>query len=279
MPESTGNIRGGLSRLNWAGKDIPVKFQTPKKLFGRDKESELLLSAFDRAAQGAKEILLVSGYSGVGKTSLINEVHKPIVARRGYFISGKYDQFRRDVPYSSIIQAFQGLVRQLLGESRERINAWKEAILEALGPNGKVITEVLADVELIIGPQAEVPQLGPQETQNRFNMVFRNFARVFAREQHPLVLFLDDLQWVDLASIQLLKNLITDSEIRYLLLIGAYRDNEVSAAHPFMELVEQIRKGGLEVRDVFLRPLEVRHVGTADCRFSAQRRGTRPPPC
>ncbi|HMK49535.1 MAG TPA: AAA family ATPase [Thermodesulfovibrionales bacterium] len=252
---------GGIEPFELGRKDVSVKFQIPKKLFGREKETALLLSAFDRASQGGKEMLLVSGYPGVGKTSLINEVHKPIVARRGYFISGKYDQFRRDVPYSSIIQAFQGLINQLLGESKERIKAWKEVILEALGPNGKIITDVLPDVELIIGPQEEVPQLGPQETQNRFNMVFRGFTRVFARKQHPLVLFLDDLQWVDSASLRLLKNLITDSEIGFLLLIGAFRDNEVSSAHPLTELIEEIRKTGMEVNDISVKPLEVRHVG------------------
>ena len=152
--------------------------------------------------------MLVAGRPGIGKSALVNEIHKPIVAKRGYFISGKYDQFRKDRPYSSIIEAFQGLVRQILSESEEKIRIWKENLLAALGPNGRVITDVIPDVELIIGRQPDVPKLGPEESRNRFNIVFEKFVGVFPKADHPVALFLDDLQWADLASLQMIRNMI-----------------------------------------------------------------------
>ena len=151
--------------------------------------------------------MVVAGAPGIGKSAMVNEIHKPIVARRGYFISGKYEQFRRDKPYSAIIQAFQVLVKQILSESEERISLWKDNLLKALGANGKVITDVIPEVELIIGKQPELPVLGPEESKNRFNFVFEKFMRVFPQKEHPVALFLDDLQWADMASLQLMKNI------------------------------------------------------------------------
>ncbi|HAK61600.1 MAG TPA: hypothetical protein DCO77_14695, partial [Nitrospiraceae bacterium] len=242
--------------------DISHTFTIPQKLYGREREIETLMSAFDRVRQGASEALLVSGHPGIGKTALILEVHKPIVAQRGYFIVGKYDQLQRDVPYSAIIQAFQGLVRRILTESEERVRRWKERLSKALGVNGRIITDVIPEVELIIGKQPDVPPAGPTESQNRFNRVIQNFVGVFADRDHPLVLFLDDLQWVDPASLNLIKTLITDPETRHLLIIGAYRDNEVHATHPFMLMIGDLTTGGVSITSITLAPLLIEHVNT-----------------
>ncbi|MCC3573295.1 MAG: AAA family ATPase [Microcoleus sp. PH2017_34_RAT_O_A] len=209
-------------------------------------------------------MILVSGYSGIGKSCLVNEVQKPIVRQRGYFIGGKFDQFKRNIPYASVIQAFQSLIRQLLTESTASIQTWKQKLLAALGTSGQVVTDVIPEVELIIGKQPEVPQLGPTESQNRFNRVFKQFINVFTAKEHPLVVFLDDLQWADSASLKLIELLVTDSDSKYLLLIGAYRDNEVSATHPLIQTIENIQKAGAgipeRVSNIVLAPLELSHV-------------------
>ncbi|MBE9120598.1 AAA family ATPase, partial [Tychonema sp. LEGE 07199] len=213
---------------------------------------------------GGVELILVSGYSGIGKSCLVNEVQKPIVRQRGYFITGKFDQFKRNIPYASLIQAFQSLIRQLLTESAASIQTWKQKLLAALGTNGKVVTDVIPEVELIIGKQPEVPQLGPAESQNRFNLVFKQFISVFTAKQHPLVVFLDDLQWADSASLKFIELLVTDSESKHLLLIGACRDNEVSATHPLIQTIENIQKteAGLpeKISNIVLNPLYLSHV-------------------
>ncbi len=214
----------------------------PQKLYGREKEVETLLAAFDSISQGESQLLLVAGYSGIGKSSLVHEVHKPIVRQRGYFISGKFDQFQRAVPYAALIQAFQSLMRQLLVENATQLFSWKEKLTKALGNNGQVIIDVIPELELIIGVQPPVVELGATERQNRFNQVFCAFVSVFTSYEHPLVIFLDDLQWADIASLKLMQRLITDNNSQYLLLIAAYRDNEVSPTHPFILTVEEIQK-------------------------------------
>ena len=206
---------------------------------------------------GGVELILVAGYSGIGKSALVNEIHKPIVRQRGYFIAGKFDQFKRDIPYASLIQAFQDLARQLLTESEAQLKIWKQKLLEALGSNGQIIIDVIPEVELIIGEQHSVPQLGSTESQNRFNLVFQNFIGVFTDKQHPLVIFLDDLQWADSASLKLIQLLMTDPDSQYLLMIGAYRDNEVSPTHPLMQTLDQIQQTGTRVSTITLQPLSV----------------------
>ncbi len=266
-----------LMQLTGEGKIAPFvpgqqdksgQLSIPQKLYGREKEVELLLDAFDRVAspnenRGASSssiFMLVSGYSGIGKSSLVSEVHKPITALRGYFISGKFDQFKRDIPYDCIIQAFQDLMRQLLAESAQQLQLWKQKLLAALGSNGQVIVDVIPEVELIIGKQPHVPQLGPTESQNRFNRVFHSFIHVFTKPEHPLVVFLDDLQWADAASLKLIQLVMTDRASQYLLLIGAYRDNEVSPSHPLMHALYEIQQAGAIVNNIILRPLALTHV-------------------
>jgi PAS domain S-box-containing protein len=249
---------GRIEPFRLGTEDIPERFQVPHKLYGRDHEAATLLGAFERmAATGQATLATVSGYSGIGKSALVDALRRPIVARRGYFISGKFDQYQRDIPYATIAQAFRELVRQLLAESEVRIAGWRQQIQTAVGVNGQLIVDLLPQVELIIGPQLPVPALPPTEAQNRLRMVFRQFATVFTSVAHPLVLFLDDLQWIDPAGLKLVEDLITHADTRYLLLVGAYRDNEVSAAHPLMTALETIRHGGTPVMNLQLAPLSV----------------------
>ncbi|MUH01226.1 AAA family ATPase [Scytonema sp. UIC 10036] len=240
--------------------DLYSQFLIPQKLYGREKEVTILMNAFERVSHGATEMMLVSGYSGIGKSCLVNEVHKPIVRQRGYFISGKFDQFKRNIPYASLIQAFQELSRQLLTESSEQIAIWQAKLLAALGNNAQVIIDVIPEVERITGPQPDVPQLGPTESQNRFNRLFQKFIHVFCQPEHPLVVFLDDLQWADSASLKLIQLLANDPDSQYLLLIGAYRDNEVNATHPLILVLEEIQKSGAVVNNIVLQPLRISHV-------------------
>jgi predicted ATPase/serine phosphatase RsbU (regulator of sigma subunit)/tRNA A-37 threonylcarbamoyl transferase component Bud32 len=210
--------------------------------------------------QSHAEMILVSGYSGIGKTAIVNEVHKPIVRQRGYFISGKFDQFNRNIPYSAIITAFQALINQLLTENDRQIASWKHQLLDALIPNAQVIIDVIPEVQFIIGLQPEVPELGPTESQNRFNRVFQQFLKVFCQPQHPVVLFLDDLQWADSASLKLMQLLMSDSDSQYLLIIGAYRDNEVNPTHPLIQTLEKIRESGANLHNITVQPLALNHV-------------------
>jgi len=244
-----------LGKLDKSGQ-----FVIPQKLYGREAEVAELMAAFERISLGTSEIMLVSGYSGIGKTCLINEIHKPIVRQRGYFIAGKFDQFKRNIPYAALIQAFSELMRQLLTEDSEKIEFWKQEIETALEQNGKVITDVISEVELIVGSQPEVPQLGSTEAQNRFNRVFKQFIHIFAKPEHPLVIFLDDLQWADSASLKLIQLLTTDPDSQHLLLIGAYRDNEVSPTHPTILALEEIKKAGATINNIVLRPLGISNV-------------------
>jgi predicted ATPase/serine phosphatase RsbU (regulator of sigma subunit)/tRNA A-37 threonylcarbamoyl transferase component Bud32 len=241
-------------------QDVTERFQIPQKLYGRRSETARLLEGFERVVEGGREMLLVTGYAGIGKSVLVHELHKPITERRGYFISGKYDRLQRNIPYNAIVRAFEKLVQQLLTEDEAQLERWKENLLRALGPNGQVIIDVIPQVELIVGQQPAVAKSGPTEAQNRFNLVFQNFMRVFCRPEHPLVVFLDDLQWVDAASLNLIQGMLMDTETRHLFLIGAYRDNEVDASHPLMMTLETLRERGVPLGEVTLAPLSLGHV-------------------
>jgi predicted ATPase/signal transduction histidine kinase/DNA-binding NarL/FixJ family response regulator len=252
--------QGKITEFTIAQLDDRSQFFLPQKLYNREQEVALLMEAFERVSHGATEMMLVSGYSGIGKSSLVNEVHKPIVRQRGYFISGKFDQFKRDIPYASLIQAFQSLIEQLLTESAEKIAMWKASLLKAFGANGQVIINVIPEIERIIGSQPPVAELGATESQNRFNRVFQQFINVFAQPEHPLVLFLDDLQWADIASLKLIELLLSESGCKSLFLIGAYRDNEVSPTHPLMLTLKAINSEGTSVNRIVLQALEIVHV-------------------
>nr|WP_318730346.1 AAA family ATPase [Roseofilum sp. Guam] len=247
--------RGEIEAFDLASRDIAGRFLIPEKLYGREAEVETLLAAFERVAQGQTEIMLVAGFSGIGKTAVVHEVHKPIVRQRGYFIKGKFDQFNRNIPFSAFVQAFRDLMQQLLAESDAQVAQWQSAILAALGENGQVIIEVIPELELLIGKQPSVPELSGNAAQNRFNLLFQKFIQVFTTPEHPLVIFLDDLQWSDSGSLQLIQLLMGESETGYLLLLGAYRDNEVYPAHPLRLTLEEIVKSGAIINTITLAPL------------------------
>jgi diguanylate cyclase (GGDEF)-like protein len=254
--ESTGEIKD----FPLGQRDRGSQLLIPQKLYGREPEVTMLMDAFWRVSQGRTEMMLVSGYSGIGKTSIVNEVHKPIIAARGYFITGKFDQFRRDIPYAALIQAFQELIRQLLTENQQQIAVWKKKLLKAFGDNGQVLIDVIPEVELIIGSQADVTKLGAAESENRFNLVFQQFVNVFCQPEHPLVIFLDDLQWADSASLKLIRLLIADDRSKYLFLIGAYRDNEVNPTHPLIQTLAKIRQTDTAIHNITVEPLLINHV-------------------
>ena len=241
-------------------QDVSEQFQLPQKLYGREKEIQTLLTSFERVSQGNSELMLVTGYAGIGKSALVQEVYKPITKNRGYFIRGKFDQFQRDIPYAAFVSAFRSLVQQLLTENQTQVEIWQTKILDALGSNAQVIIDVIPEVELIIGSQPPVPELGAVESQNRFNLVFQNFIQVFSQPEHPLAIFMDDLQWIDSGSLKLFELSIATENSHHLLLIGAYRDNEVSEGHPLLTVLERIEERQAAISQIFLTPLNLADV-------------------
>ncbi|MGJ5631673.1 trifunctional serine/threonine-protein kinase/ATP-binding protein/sensor histidine kinase [Nostoc sp. CALU 1950] len=251
---------GKIDVFALASQDISDRFIIPQKLYGREPELEKLLAAFDRITNGTTELMLVAGYSGVGKSALVNEVHKPITAKRGNFITGKYDQYQRNIPYYAISQAFNDLCNQLLTESESVLKQWQEKILAAVGNNGQVLIDVIPNLKLVIGEQPPVAQVSGQEAQNRFNLVFQNFIKAICQAEHPLVLFVDDLQWADSASLKLLKIILGDRNIQNFLIVGAYRDNEVDSIHPLVMTLDEIEKEGGSVSKIHLGNLTSKDV-------------------
>ena len=241
-------------------RDLCDRFLIPEKLYGREKEVRSLLEAFNRVAEGKSEMVMVAGFSGIGKTAVVNEVHKPIVKNRGYFIKGKFDQFNRNIPFSAFVQAFRDLMKQLLGEADAVLNQWKADILAAVGENGRVLVEVIPELEKIIGQQPPVPEISGNAAQNRFNLVLQKFVDAIATATHPLVLFLDDLQWIDSASLNLIKVLMDNDRTNYLLLLGAYRDNEVFPTHPLMLTLGELEKERAIISTITLENLSIEHI-------------------
>ncbi|MDJ1182969.1 trifunctional serine/threonine-protein kinase/ATP-binding protein/sensor histidine kinase [Roseofilum casamattae] len=249
--EETGKIES----FELGERDICDRFIIPEKLYGRSEPVQMLLDSFHRVAEGNSEMMLVAGFSGIGKTAAIDEVHKPIVKNRGYFIKGKFDQFSRNIPLSAIAIALRNLMGQLLGGSDAELDAWKTQILEAVSTNGQVLIDAIPELERIIGQQPEAPQLSGTAAQNRFNLLFQKLITVFASEDHPLVIFLDDLQWADSASLKLIEVLMSDRKTSHLLLLGAYRDNEVFPAHPLMLTLAELEKQAAVISTITLPPL------------------------
>ncbi|MFB2916933.1 trifunctional serine/threonine-protein kinase/ATP-binding protein/sensor histidine kinase [Aerosakkonema funiforme] len=277
--------KGQIDSFPLASQDVSDKFKIPEKLYGREKEVEILLTAFERivgvrdyeAQQAGEEeniisesktqnpksqieLILVAGYSGVGKSALVREVHKPITAKRGNFIAGKFDQYQRNIPYYAIAQAFNDFCNQLLTEKSAILNVWQQKILAAVGKNGQVLIDVIPNLEKVIGKQPPVASVGTQEAQNRFNLVCQKFVKAICQPEHPLVLFIDDLQWADSASLNLIKTIISDKDIQNLLIIGAYRDNEVDATHPLMMNLEEIKKQQIIVSLIHINNLTLSDV-------------------
>ncbi|WP_437597959.1 AAA family ATPase [Sorangium sp. So ce590] len=255
-----------LARLSTTGRIEPFplgrrdrsgKLRLSQKLYGREAEMTALGSAWQRAARGAAELFLVSGYAGVGKSMLIQEIHQLIARDGGDFIAGKFDQLDRGTPYAPIACAFRELVRKILAEPSEALARWKSRLQLALGSNGQILVDLVPELEFLIGPQPSVPPLGPTESQNRFALVFQRFFRTVATRDHPLAVFLDDLQWIDPASLNLIEQIVSDPDRGYLLLLAAYRDNEVDAAHPLAITLERLREAGAAVSAIALQPLSL----------------------
>ncbi|WP_437819985.1 AAA family ATPase [Sorangium sp. So ce1078] len=255
-------VSGAIPPFALGERDVSDRFRVPQRLYGREREIEALLAAFERVvAQGRPELVLVSGYSGIGKSSLVAELHRPIVRERGFSLCGKFDQTARDVPYRAFLQAFRALFHEILGASEEQVERWRLRLREAVGQNGRLLADVLPELTLLLGPQPAVPELPPAEAQGRLLATLQRFVAACAQKEHPVALFLDDLQWADAASLVLLEQLASYAGSAHLLLIGAYRDNEVGPAHPLRLTLAEARKHGAAIDDIVLEPLSAVHVG------------------
>lgn len=251
---------GSIVNFQIGQRDISDTFKIPDKLYGREKEIKELKSAFQRIGTNLKEAIMITGYSGSGKSQLVSKIRSSLKKQSGYFISGKFDQFEHDIPYSALVYSFRDLVHQILSENKERVEVWKKKLLDSLGSNGQIIINVIPEIERIIGKQPEVIEVSAEETKNRFFKVFKDFIRTFCELHHPLIIFLDDLQWADLPSLKLIEVLMSDSEIRNMLLIGTYRDNEVCEMHPLKLLLNNIQKKNVTINTIFLRPLKLIYI-------------------
>lgn len=257
MCQQYWQARGDIPDFDLGRKDRAERFLIPEKLYGRAAEVETLLAAFERVAQGSIELILVAGSPGIGKTTVIQEVHKPITRQHGYFIKGKFDQLKHSIPFSAFVEALRDLTGQLLNEENFRKEQWKSRILNMLGENAQIIIDVIPELEEILGHQPAVPELSGSAAQNRFNLLFQSFLATFTKQEHPLVIFLDDLQWADAASLMLMQKLMSEAKMECLLLIGAYRDNEVSLAHPLSLALTEIQKSGTVLGTIRLTPLQL----------------------
>lgn len=240
--------------------DASARFESPQKLYGRDAEVAALRESFERVRSGAVELVLITGSSGIGKSSIVHALLEPVVAARGSFASGKFDQYKRDIPYATLVQALRERVLELAAGSDSALAEARTRLHSALSPNGRVLLELVPEAELVLGPQPPVPELPFTEAQHRFQRVLGRFVGALAQHGHPLVLFLDDLQWVDAATLRLLQHLATSAELGHLLLVGAYRDNEVGPSHPLSLMLEELRKAGTPLRWINPGPLAVEHV-------------------
>ncbi len=241
-------------------KDASDRFQISQKLFGRENEIETLFSAYEKSQRGAYEFFIFSGYAGIGKSSLVNELQIPVTQDNGYFISGKYALSENQVPYSALIEALKSLIQQLLSQSETELQLWRAKLAEVLGENGRIVTDIIPDVSLILGPQTQIQPLAASEEQNRFNITLRGFICAFMSEEHPLMLFLDNLHWADAASISFLQWFASSADLHHFMLIGAYRANEINDHHPLNESLKQFKESGGVIHEVELRPLQLEDV-------------------
>ncbi|MFT4925421.1 MAG: putative ATPase/signal transduction histidine kinase/DNA-binding response OmpR family regulator [Phenylobacterium sp.] len=252
--------KGQIDHFTVGQSDISERFSISQRIYGRDKQLQDIMAAFDRASVGQAELILVGGYSGIGKSALVNELHKPIVAKRGFFSSGKCDQYNRNQPYVALIQAFGALMSQLLSEGEDRLRYWRGKLQTALGNNAAVIAEIIPDLVRLIGEIPDLPELPPAETEKRFHITFSHFVKALSSSGHPLVIFLDDLQWSDVPTLRLLEQQIISNESNAVLIVGAYRNNEVKQGHPLLTTLQNIELAQGKVKSLFLDNLSPTHV-------------------
>ncbi len=248
---------GSINSFLIGQQDVSNRFQIPEKLFGRDKEIVSLIESYQRVLRGSKEVLFINGHAGTGKTVLIEELHIPVVEHKGYLISGKFDQLKHETPYFSLVQAFQDLIQQVLTEEQSQIQIWRRKVTQTLGKRAQIMIDVIPELELILGPQPEVEKLPPNESKQRFELEFQKFVGVCCSAENPLVLFLDDLQWADADSLSIIFRLMIDPDIEYLLLVGAYRDNEVEQTHPLIGTIEELKKAKITQNFIHLNSLQI----------------------
>ena len=263
--------QGSLSDFPLGRQDVPKELQIAPGLYGREDEITALEAALERVSQGGSEMVLISGSAGVGKTALVGEIYKSVAQKNGFFISGKFDQLRHNIPYSALIQALRELIREVSAEDKSGMERWKSRIRAALGPSGQLITRVIPELEQVIDPQPPLPEMGALESRNRFTAVLLDFIDLFCEKTHPLVIFLDDLQWVDADTLKLVERIAQDPERKPLLFLGAYRDNEVEAGHRLMISSEVIKKTGQPLQTIPLKPLNPENISqllvhTCHCR-------------
>lgn len=251
---------GRIDNFQIGQKDILIQLHIPQKIYGRKKELQKLLATFDRVQNGRSELLLISGYSGTGKSTLVDELRKSIAGKNAYYSTGKFDQNKHNIPYFALTQVLQSLMKHILTQKEETILLWKEKILNGIGQNSQLMIDLIPNLELIIGKQPPVVELFPAEAENRFNMVFQKFIGLFARKGYPLIIFLDDLQWADLSSLKLVEILLSNYDSHHILVIGAYRDNEVDNTHPVHTMINEIKKSGAVINNILLEPLDVESV-------------------
>lgn len=254
------SLTGSSRPFDLRQKDFDSRLRIPQKLYGREAEIRRMETALEKVARGAVSVLLMAGYSGVGKTSLVREIHRPLTHQRGIYAEGKFDQLNRGTPYAALAEAFRPLMRQITAESEASLAGWRDRLVKAVGGNGQILVDVIPELEHVIGPQPEVSKLDPAEARNRFQLAITSFLRALGSADHPLVLFLDDLQWADLPTLELISRLATDPATSHLLFVGAYRDNEVFASHPLMTVVANMEEEGADIEVVSVGPLQEQDV-------------------
>lgn len=252
--------KGTINSFALATHDQSSFFNIPQKLYGREREVDRLLNAFESVIRGSKNVTMVTGPSGTGKSVLVNEIHKPVTQRKGYFVSGKYDELKKNIPYYAIINALNEFINILLTESKESLQSWKETFIDACGSNGQVLIEVLPKLEMIIGEQPSLQGLNPLEARNRFNYVFRNFIKSISSQNHPLVIFLDDLQWADNTSLDFLQSLLSDPEDFFIMFIGSYRSDEVTEDHPLHAVLEYLEANNVDINTIEIHELSIGNI-------------------
>ncbi|ABF90932.1 sensor histidine kinase [Myxococcus xanthus DK 1622] len=251
---------GPVAPFALGAKDVPERFAVPEKLYGREPQQAALREAFERAASSRSGFVLVSGAAGMGKSALTGTLKRPVTERQGHFARGKYDQLLRDTPYSGIFEAFREVARGLLGEQEQDLESWRHRLLEAVGGMGRLVVDAVPRMALVLGDQPPVPELGPAESELRFQLVLRKLVAALATREHPLVLVLDDLHWADSTSLQLLRLLLTDRDIEHLLVVAGCRSEELSPDHPVESLARALHDHGTPVHRIDLAPLSPKDV-------------------